>query len=301
MLNPQYAWLDGSLVEWTKAALHIDTQTVLGGLNVYEVVGCFFDSASKRHFFRMSDHLKRLRRSAKIMRIDVHYSDEELLEAARELMTANEFSNDAGLRIVAYLGSGPLFSDAVPTGLFMIAKEDDLSSPEMLEVCSATWARLPDTVAPPRVKAGANYHNVRLAQLQARLDGYDDAVMLNTSGKVCELPLANLFFALSGVLVTPDTTSGILEGITRSTVLQLANDIGVPTVEREIDRSELFTADEVFTCGTLIRVHPIGSIDRFLIANGRVGPLTQILRDELEKEIRWGVRHPEWLTEATAT
>jgi branched-chain amino acid aminotransferase len=299
MTDPRYAWLDGRLIQWPMAAIHVDTQAVLGGLNVFEVVGCFSDNASTRHFFRWHDHLSRLRRSAKIMRIDVPYSDDELLHAARELMAANEFSHDAGLRIVAYVGSGPLFSDAIPTGMFIIAREIGQASLEMLNVCSASWVRLADTVAPPRVKAGANYHNVRLAQLQARLDGYDDAIMLNTAGKVCELPLANLFVGLSGTLVTPNSTSGILEGITRDTILRLAKDIGVPTVEREVDRSELFTADEVFSCGTLVRVNPIGSVDRFCISDGRLGALTRVLAEELEKEIRWGPRHSDWLTKAT--
>jgi branched-chain amino acid aminotransferase len=145
---------------------------------------------------------------------------------------------------VAYIGSGRLFAAGVSTGVLMIAKQIATSPVDMLHVCSAAWTRLADTAAAPRVKAGANYHNVRLAQVQAQLDGYDDAVLLNSSGKVCELPLANVFVAIDGKLVTPDTTSGILEGITRKAVLELANDIGIPTGEREVDRSELYLADE---------------------------------------------------------
>jgi branched-chain amino acid aminotransferase len=246
------------------------------------------------------DHLRRLRLSAKMMRLAVDYSEEELFEVARALSARNEFREDVGVRIVAYLGSGRLFGfrpAEIVTGVFMIAKAVGPVDPAVgIHVSTGAWNRLADTAAPPRLKAGANYHNVRLAQVQARVDGYDDVVLLNPLGKVTELPIANLFVVRDGVLVTPNVTSGILEGITRGTVLELAREVGIPAIEREVDRSELYGAEEAFSSTTLLRLTPILSVDRHLVGTGEPGPVTERLQAELERVIRGNAGHADWLT-----
>jgi branched-chain amino acid aminotransferase len=258
--------MDGRLVEWRSAHLHVDTHCVLGGLNVYEVVGAFWSEFRQNLFlFRVEEHLRRLHLSAKVMRLHLQFSDAELVDAARALVAANEFREDVGIRIVAYFGAGPVFSyrpEEISTGVFITAKPVGQARRQGLHVCTAGWSRMPDIAAPPRVKAGANYQNVRLAQIQAHVDGYDDAVMLNSAAKVCEMPLANIFLVRSGVLVTPDVSTGILEGITRQTVLELAPRLGVHAVERQIERSELYAAEEAFATTTLTEISPILSIDR---------------------------------------
>jgi branched-chain amino acid aminotransferase len=235
-----------------------------------------------------------------MMRLFVDYSEDELLEVACDLGARNWFRVDIGVRVVAYLGTGRAFGyrpDEVTTGVFAIAKPIGPVDPTAgIHVSTGAWSRLPDTAAPPRLKAGANYHNVRLAQVQARVDGYDDVVLLNLLGKATELPIANLFIVRDGVLVTPDVTSGILEGITRSTVLTLAREIGLPAIEREVDRSELYAADEAFSSTTLLRLTPILSVDRHLVGAGARGPLTAQLQTALEDVIRGGAGHVDWLT-----
>jgi len=298
--SPRYAWIDGRIVEWADARLHVDTQCVLGGLNAYEVIGAFRSRASDNlYLFRVDEHLRRLRLSAKVMRLGLSFSDEELTDGARRLVAANEFREDVSLRIVAYFGAGPIFSylpKDIPTGVFMVAKPLAANPhPGGLHVCTSGWHRLPDAAAPPRVKAGANYHNVRLAQIQAMVDGYDDAVLINLMGKVCELPLSNLFLVRSGVVSTPDTASGILEGITRQTILDLGRQLGTEIVERTIDRSELYAADEVFATTTLTGVTPILSIDRYPVGDGTPGPMTIRLGASLEEAMR-NPRDPEWAT-----
>ncbi len=296
---PRFAWMDGRLVEWQNAHLHIDTHCVLGGLNVYEVVGAFWSKARENlYLFRIEEHLRRLHFSAKVMRLHLPFSDSELVRAALALVAANEFREDIGIRIVAYFGAGPVFSYSpkeISTGVFMMAKPVGLVRRQGLHICTAGWSRMADMAAPPRVKAGANYQNVRLAQIQARVDGYDDAVLLNSAGKVCELPLANIFLVRSGALVTPDVSSGILEGITRQTVLEVGPKLGMQIVERQIDRSELYAAEEVFATTTLTGISPILSIDRYTVGNGNPGPLTARLQHHLEDAARAEGSHA-WVT-----
>jgi len=297
---PRFAWMNGRVVEWDNARLHVDTQCVLGGLNAYEVVGAFWSETNENlYMFRLDEHLRRLRFSAKVMRLQIPASDEEISGAARMLAALNEFREDVGIRIVAYFGAGPVFSylpDVIPTGIFMIAKPVGRTPRRPgVHICTAGWSRLPDTAAPPRVKAGANYQNVRLAQIQAQVDGYDDAVLLNPMGKVCELPLANIFLVRSGVLMTPDVSSGILEGITRQTVLEMARPLGISIVERQIDRSELYAAEEAFATTTLSGIFPILSIDRYPVGGGAPGPVTTRLQRHLEAELR-AQGNLAWLT-----
>jgi branched-chain amino acid aminotransferase len=235
-----------------------------------------------------------------MMRLALDYSEKELLEVARALTARNEFREDVGVRIVAYLGSGRLLGyrpTEIVTGVFIIAKAVGPVDPAAgIHVSTGGWDRLADTAAPARLKAGANYHNVRLAQAQARVDGYDDVVLLNSLGKVTELPIANLFVVRGGVLVTPDVTSGILEGITRESVLELAREVGVSVIERGVDRSELYVAEEAFSTTTLLRLTPILSVDRHVVGTGERGPLTERLQVELEGVIRGEASHGDWLT-----
>jgi branched-chain amino acid aminotransferase len=151
-------------------------------------------------------------------------------------------------------------------------------------------------VAPPRVKAGANYHNARLAHLQGILDGYDDAILLDDDGKVAELPLSNIFIVKNDALVTPSVTNGILEGITRLSILELARNIGIPVIERAVDRSELYVASEMFSTTTLAPVTPIVSVDRYRVGHGSVGPVTAALQNEFNAVTRRRSRLTEWLT-----
>jgi branched-chain amino acid aminotransferase len=298
---PGYAWLDGAIVAWEGAVLHVDTHCVLGGLNAYEMIGGFWSQEGEElRLFRAAEHFERLRDSAKMMRLPLNYADDELLAAALELLARNEFREDVGLRVVAYLGQGRLLGYApaeISTGVFMIAKPiGPVDLARGIHVSTGIWGRLPDVVAPPRLKSGANYQNVRLAQVQARIDGYDDVILLNSLGKATELPIANLFIVREGVLITPDVTSGILEGITRRTVLELAAELGLPAVARQVDRSELYLAEEAFASTSLFRLTPILSVDRHPVGSNQRGPLTSQLQAAVEDAIRGRGAHHDWLT-----
>jgi len=275
---------------------------VLGGLNAYEVIGAYRGDGDAAFLFRLADHLERLRRSAHVMRLPPHgYTDEELRSAVNSVAAASAIRGDALIRVVHYLGSGPLFSyrsDEVGSGVFVFAKPApaDPAPDGGISVATSSWTRLPDVVAPPRVKCGANYHNARLAQLQAQADGYDDALLLNALGRVAELPLATLFLVRDGVLVTPSLASGILEGITRRTIVELAPELELQVQERDVERSELYVADEAFACGTGREVWPILSIDRYVVGDGAVGPITASVRGVLQRVIRGRAGARPWLT-----
>jgi branched-chain amino acid aminotransferase len=298
-LGPRHAWIDGRVVAWPDARLHIDTQAVLGGLNAYEVVGGFWSAEQEElYFFRFAEHFRRLQESVRVMRLDLQYSDQELLAAAREVVTINGYRRDVRVRIVAYVGSGPIFSHhaaEVPTGVFVFAKPAESGS-EGVHVSTSKWVRLSDMAAPPRVKSGANYQNARLAMIQAKVDGYDDAVLLNSAGKVCELPLANIFVTRDGRLSTPSISSGILEGITRRTLIDLAPELGLTIDEREIDRSELLIAEETFSTGSVSGITPILSIDRYTVGDGRPGVVASQVRLHMQELLRGRAGHLEWLS-----
>jgi branched-chain amino acid aminotransferase len=298
--NPEFAWLDGKVVPWDDARLHVSSQCVLGGLNAYEVIaGYWSDDAQEIRLFRVDEHLDRLWNSGKVMRLEERWSAEELASAATELVAANGLRQDVLVRIAWYLGAGPVFThdpDEIETGVFMMATPYEApAKSEGLHVCISGWGRLPDGAAPPRLKCGANYQNVRLAQIQAHVDGYDDALLVNAEGKVTEAPLSNVFAVRDGVILTPDVTSGILEGITRRTLLQCAEEWGVRIVERELHRSELYIADEVFLGGTGTDIWPVLSVDRFAVGTGRVGPLTARVREKFHGLVRGAEGHEEWL------
>jgi branched-chain amino acid aminotransferase len=233
------------------------------------------------------------------MRLEERWSADQLAAAATELVAANGQREDVLVRIAWYLGAGPVFThdpDEIQTGVFMVSTPYEAPAKSAgLNVCISGWSRLSDGAAPPRLKCGANYQNVRLAQIQAKVDGYDDALLVNNEGKLTEAPLSNVFIVRDGTLITPDVTSGILEGITRRTILECAGAWGVPLVEREIHRSELYIADEVFLAGTGTDVWPVLSVDRFRVGTGEMGPITATVQRRFRDLVHGQDGHGDWL------
>lgn len=299
-----HAWLDGDLVPWAEARLHVSTACVLGGANVYEgIKGYWSEERRDVLLFGMAAHLRRLGRSLKMMRLPSPYPVEALEQAAIALVRANGFRCDVALRIVCYFGEGDPFgypAERSTTGAFILA----VPAPPRRQLrtgihCGvSSWIRNADHATPPRIKAGANYQNVRYGYVQGVADGYDDVIFLNSAGKVCEAPLANLFLVRDGRPITPSATSGILEGVTRACLIELfSRELGLVVEERLVDRTELYVADEVFLAGTSREALPVVSVDRLPVGDGAPGPLTRQAQ-ELLLEIARG-RKPEyarWLT-----
>ncbi len=302
--HARYVWFDGAIVPWEEARVHVSTAAVLRGANVFEGVRAYWNADERElYIFRDAAHMARLWNSAKIMRMSPPWTQEELSEAEVAVLRANAFEGTVWFRLTLYVGEGEERGGSdgqVRIGGFILPRLSPRSKGVSAGVdsCVSTWTRIGDASVPPRVKAGANYHNASLAWMEARLAGYSgQPIMLNERGKVAEGPGACLMMVRDGRLVTPPVTSNILESITRATLLELARDAGIPTQEREIDRTELYVADEAFFCGSGAEITPINSVDRYPVGTGRPGPLTRRLQDLYFSVVEGRVpRYRDWLT-----
>jgi branched-chain amino acid aminotransferase len=283
----KFLWFNGAVVPWEDAKVHISTATVTRGANVFEGVRAYWNADERELFiFRNDEHMARLWNSAKIMRMTVPWTKEELTKAEIDVIRANAFEATVWFRLTLYVGEGEESiwpPEKVPVGGFITPRLAPHSPgiTEGIDTCISTWTRIADTSVPPRVKAGANYHNSRLAVMEARTNGYaPQPILLNERGKVSEGPGACFFMVRDGALITAPVTANILESITRATVLELARDaLGLRVHEREIDRTELYVADEAFFCGSGWEVTPIRSVDRYPIGKGQPGPLTKRIQE----------------------
>jgi branched-chain amino acid aminotransferase len=283
----KFLWFNGAVVPWEDAKVHISTATVTRGANVFEGVRAYWNADERELFiFRNDEHMARLWNSAKIMRMTVPWTKEELTKAEIDAIRANAFEATVWFRLTLYVGEGEESiwpPEKVPVGGFITPRLAPHSPgiTEGIDTCISTWTRIADTSVPPRVKAGANYHNSRLAVMEARTNGYaPQPILLNERGKVSEGPGACFFMVRDGALITAPVTANILESITRATVLELARDaLGLRVHEREIDRTELYVADEAFFCGSGWEVTPIRSVDRYPVGKGQPGPLTKRIQE----------------------
>ncbi|MGI5308206.1 branched-chain-amino-acid transaminase [Rheinheimera sp. WS51] len=291
--KPKYAWLNGEKVAWDNCVVHVRTQGAFWGANVFEGVRGYWNAQQQQIFmYRIQEHIDRLRGSMKCVDMPVTYTDEEIIEASVGLLQANEYQEDVHIVIAPYFAMGPNFDPLChteDTGMHITAIPMP-RSPKYDSGAAATvstWRRISDDSMPPRIKTGANYHNSRLAQHEAVRNGFDTALFLNQRGTISEGPGSCLMMFNRGVLTTPPGTSGVLEGITVDSVAQIAmQQMGLKFERREIDRTELYTAEEVFTVGTLSEITPLISVDRKVIGNGQRGPIVQELQRLYELEVR---------------
>lgn len=298
----RYIFQNGQIIPFGDAKVHALNTAMKYASSVYDAWRGYWDSEhGELYLFRLREHLERLQRSAKIVQIQCPHSIEEMMNSQLALVRANQLREDIHCRIILYVDAldGGLYS-TTPVGVVMAAspmgryfKEDSRG----LHCSVSSWRRIGDEDMPPRIKAAANYHNSRLAGLEATQNGYDDAILLDRNGKVTEGPGYTLFLVRDGVVITPSVTSGILEGVTRDTLLTLIPEVlSRKVVEREVDRTELYVADEAFFCGSGAEITPILSIDRRPVGNGTPGPLTRDIRDAYFALVRgsWET-HREWL------
>jgi len=302
--TPEYVWMNGRILPWAEANLHISSETVLRGANIFEGERAYWNEERQQlYLFRHADHLRRFRQSARVMRLTIPYDDETLTEGCIELIRRNGYRGSVHFRPVAYFGEGEQYGflpEEIDTGVFILAfhRPSKASVATGIRSCVSTWRRNSDSASPSRVKAAANYHNGRLAQVEARLNGFGTPIMLNMAGKVAESPGSCFMMVRDGAVITPPVTADILEGITRATLIQLFRDeLGIPVVERDIDRTELYICDEAFFCGSGQEVQPIVSIDHYDVGAGKVGPITAAIQ-KLYFEVAAGQheKYASWLT-----
>ncbi len=301
--NPAYVWLDGKLTSWNEAMVHITVVGTAGVSSVFEGIrGYWNEAAHKLHVFRVDAHLERFAQSIRLMRMKQPVANEEIRQGILSLARANKCEGDTYIRPLAFVESatfGVSSSDVPRVVVNTTSWPSRLKSGRVAHACVSSWWRITDNVMPPRVKASSNYLNSRLASEEARRNGYDAAIILNPSGKVAEAPGACWMIVRNGRIITPPVTAGILESITRATMIQLCREVlKIEVVEREMDRTELYVANEAFMCGTGAEVAPIASIDRFTLGDGGIGPVTRAV-ETLYHDLVRGIdsRYPEWRTE----
>lgn len=281
-------WLNGAIVPQAEANVPIFTQTAQRGANVYEGIRAYWNQEKQNlYLWKLDAHVKRLFQSMKIMRIQSPYTAEEYKQACIDWCRANDFREDIHFRLVTYLGDGgangvKMFKpDEIDSGtvIFGGPRPHKEAMEQGKHFCVSSWRRISDDVMPPRVKAGANYQNSRLASIEARTNGYDDAILLARDGTVAEATGSTIMMVRDGDLVTSPVTGGILESITRKAVLKMfERSHNLAPQERPIDRTEVYIADELFCCGSAEEVTPIISVDRIAIGDGKPGPITRQLQ-----------------------
>jgi len=289
---PLFTWMNGVITPYAESLIHVNTDAVLRGASVFEGLRAYRSvDGDDLLIVRPREHFARLfNTSMRVLRMESPYGPEDLVEAAAELLRSNAIRCDAHIRIVVYFSGAELGEDVDTTGTFILAYERPQSPKLQVGVTStiSTWRRLSDLSLAPRVKASANYLNGRLASRDARAKGFDVPIQLNDQGTVSEGPGQNVFLVRDGLLITPRLTDGILEGITRQIVIDLAADIGIPVEVRAVDPTELYVADELFFAGTLIEIQPINSIDHYRVGDGSIGPVTKTIQDLYLQFVRGG-------------
>ncbi len=282
---PKYAFFQGKFVPIEDAKISIMAHALNYGTGCFEGIRAYWNEKDDQlYVFRLPEHFERMHRSCRILRIDLPYSPQELCELTVELLRREGHHQDVYVRPLAYKASeviGVRLHDledafamfAVPFGRY-------LEKEEGAHVCISSWRRVDDNATPARAKITGAYINSALSKTDAVLSGYDEALVLTDTGHISEGSAENFFMVRNGHLVTPPVTSNILEGITRDTVIQLAADeMGMRTQQRSIDRSEIYICDEAFLCGTGVQVAAVTQIEHRPIGTGSIGPVVSRLRD----------------------
>lgn len=281
-------WLNGRVMPLQEAKISVLAPTSQFGLNVFEGIPCYWnEEREKMYAFRLDDHYDRLLRSAELLEIRCPYSREELKEAFLAVVRACGYREDISVRQTLFVDGSGSWGSEEPAGMFIAPIQRRKTSAEYnkkgLNACISSWRRINDTMLSPRIKCGANYINSRMGQREALRNGYDTCIFLNDKGKVSEGPGSCFFLAAKGRLVTPRLTDSVLESITRDTVIKIAADLDIAVEEREIDRTELYTADEAFLCGSAMEIRPVVRIDGHETAGREI---TEKLREEYRDLVR---------------
>ncbi len=295
-------WMDGQMVEWRDAKIHVLTHTLHYGCGAFEGVRAY-NTANGTAIFRLHEHTKRLFNSAKILRMSIPFSFDEVMQAQIEVVRANKLESGY-LRPLVWLGSEKmgvspkgakvhLMVAGWPWGAYL--GEEGLK--RGIRVKTSSYTRHHVNITMTQAKAVSNYSNSILANLEATEDGYDEALLLDSTGFVSEGAGENLFIIKDGVLYTPDLSAGALNGITRNTIFAICKDLGLELKEKRITRDEVYISDEAFFTGTAAEVTPIRELDRIEIGQGSRGPITEKIQSAFFDIVNGrNPKYAEWLT-----
>jgi len=298
--NPAYLSMDGELVPYADARVHVLAPAITYGATVFEGIrGYWSEHYDDCLLFRLDEHLERLAFSMKVMRFSTDLEPKRIKQWVRRLVAANGQRDAVHIRVLAYVSEGPNMHTVAPISLAIASLSRPGRTADMagIRACISSWRRISDDAMPPRVKCASNYQNGRLASLQAKHDGYDTPILLSGDGHVAEAPGSCLFLLRDGHLVTPSPSSDVLESITRDTIMELAEKrMGLRVEQRSVDRSELYLATEMFLCGTASEIVPIASLDGYTVGDGGIGPVTRSLAAAYAGVVRGEPGHAAWYT-----
>ena len=298
-------WRNGELIPWKDALIHVNSVGHASVAGIFEGIKAYWNESEKQlYVFRLHEHMVRFMYSIKMVRYGFKYNLEDLKKAVLDLLRANEYKTNVYIR--PYIFQKGIIRELLqaqpgkPTELVIDSwpfdSYSDMNQP--LHVCVSSWTRISDNVLPPRLKCFSNYHNGRLAAMEATVNGYDWSVLLDGRGKVTEGPGACIALVRNGQVILPTVTNGILESITRDTIMHLLKDVlKMSFVEREVDRTELYIADELFFIGTGWEIMPVASVDRLEVGDGKTGPITKAIADTYKRVVTaQDSCFPEWRT-----
>ena len=281
--------MNGNLMPLNEAKVSITAPGLSYAALVFEGIRAYWNENNKELFvFRLDDHLKRFANSMKILKFEKTPSLDLIKKQIIENILANDYKEDIYIRLQGYIddwGEMALRSP-VSTSIVSYPRPRSIDFNKGKNFTVSSWQRLDDNASPPRVKASANYLNSRLASIQAKESGYDGAILLTSNGKVSEGPGGCIFLIREGIIITPSVSSGILESITRDSVLKIAKEKKIAVESRDVDRTELYIADEIFYCGTGQEIMPILSVDKILAGEGKVGDITRLFQKEYTQIVR---------------
>ena len=292
-------WMNGELVPWENAQIHILTHTLHYGMGVFEGIRAY-ETARGPAVFRLTDHIERLQNSARILMMELPYSVDELVDAVKLTVRSTGLPG-CYIRPIAYFGYGEMGLNTLPCSVDVAiacwpwgAYLGDEAVTKGVRMKISSWTRHDHNTMPPASKTTGNYVNSSLAKVEALKAGYDEAIMLNAAGLVAECTGENIFVARHGTLITPPLTSGALEGITQSSVMTIARDHGYEVRVGELARSDLYIAEEMFVCGTAAEVSAVNSVDDRAIPCP--GPMTTVIAQEYARAVRGEVdQYKEWV------
>jgi branched-chain amino acid aminotransferase len=284
MAQSEKIWFNGELIKWEDAKVHVLSHVVHYGSSVFEGIRCY-NTARGPAVFRLQDHVNRLFDSAKIYRMEIPYTQEALCEAVLETIRVNQLQG-CYIRPVVFRGYGSLGVnplDCPVDTVIAVWEWGQYLGPEAVEkgvsVCTSSWNRMAPNTMPSLAKAGGNYLNSQLVKMEAKLNGYDEGIVLDTDGLVSEGSGENLFILKNETIYTPSSSFSILPGITRHSAITLARDLGLRVEQRAIPRESIYIADEVFFTGTAAEITPIRAVDQIPIGPGERGPITRKLQE----------------------
>ncbi len=300
----RHAWFRGAVVPLEDAKISVHTQALQYGTSVFAGMRGYWNAEHEQlYVFRPYDHFERLLQSAALLRLELDYTPEQLLDSLLELLRAEQLDCNCYIRPLIFAGGETLAVHILGSQaelaitLMPLGEGGFVSKEDGSHVSISAWRRVEDNAIPARGKISGSYVNSLMIRTDAMLSGYDDAIVLNNDGHIAECSVANLFLVRKGVAITPPVTADVLEGIVRRSLIQmLREDMNVEVQERPVDRTEAYLADEMFMCGTGAEITPITRIEHRQVGTGEIGPMTAQLR-ELFKDVLYGrdERYHHWL------